>query len=192
MKFVKIVLVFILTMMPMFSLVELVKDLLEVRLDLLHFLMDVISITFFHFSAISTDVTDTIIEALFLICSILICSMFQQFEEDLQELNRCKDKSETKEKLEKLVAQHDANVQMVADLSDTYQVVLNLSLLTVIVNLINSLLIVEDGNWTFLLLIAPFVFFEVWVYCYSCQMTKTAVSFVPPSTRILIISICPN
>jgi hypothetical protein len=81
------------------------------------------------------------------------------------------------------VAQHDANIQMVVDLSDTYQVVLNLSLLAVIANLINSLLVVEDENWAWMFLTAPFVLFEVLVYCYSCQMMKTAVSFVLASNK---------
>jgi hypothetical protein len=71
----------------------------------------------------------------------------------------------------------------VVDLSDTYQVVLNLSLLAVVANLINSLLVVEDENWAWLLLIASFVFFEVLVYCYSCQMIKTAVSFKFASSK---------
>jgi hypothetical protein len=91
--------------------------------------------------------------------------------------------------VKKLVAQHDENIQMLVDTSDTYKLVLNLSLLAVIANLLNSLLVVKEENWAWLLLIAPLVFFEVLIYCYSCQMIKT-VSFDSISIETFLNILC--
>jgi hypothetical protein len=174
-KIVSLTFALILCLLPLFSIAELFYGLLQVRLGFWNFLSDVISTVVYNLSAILTDLIEEIIGAFFLVCSILICAMYEQFSEELQELNKCKDKEQLKRTLKSLVLLHAENTSYVKNIINSYQTILNLSFLTAIVNLTNSLLYMDIENLGFLLLTTPLVFFDLWVYCFSCEMMKTSV-----------------
>lgn len=177
MKFVKVVLVFICILLPIFSIGALVEDLLKVRLDVCHMIFDTASIMFYHFGAIATDFMEEIIQFLFLICSLLIYFIFEQFTEDLRELNDCQDEKQIRKTIKKIVQLHENNINLIKNITGAYQWVLNMNFFSAMVILINSLLYVDGtNNLVWLILTTPLVMNDLWVYCFSCEIMKTAVN----------------
>lgn len=177
MKIVRIISAVLVASLFVAYLVEIFNALRSLRSTLRYFVLDLLYYIIFFATSLASDVTNTVLQIVFFNLSVHICSLFKQFERDLKELNVIADENSVKKTVKNLVASHHMNLEQLSNLIDSFYFVISINLVLYIVNIGNALLFLEIQDWYGLLLVMPFMIFDAWIYCHSCQIIKTAVNF---------------
>lgn len=130
----------------------------------------------YYLASLATDFVNTLMQILFATFSFEVCSIFQQLEESLKELNSFEDEKQSKKKIKKFVLEHREVVELLVNLVEGFQAILAITLTVSVCNLAFSFLFSETGSLIWLVIVPPFILFEIWIFCFSCQNIKTAVS----------------
>lgn len=126
-------------------------------------------------SAFASDYVNTLLEICFFEFCLQICSLLNQFEEKLLDLNQTQEEKHLKKKLKDIVESHEKILQTFKDFVNYFNLIISINFVVSIWFIGQGLIFTLLGEWYDLLTITPFMVFDAWIICYATQLVITKV-----------------
>ena len=130
-------------------------------------------------SSFANEFTTFMLQLIYLNFCMQICSLFQQIEDDLNEMKFNYDEKLVTKMVGEVVDFHNEVHEIIDKLLNCFKNVLKVNFVFNILFVAQTTIFLVESKWLELLTSLPFLLFEAWIYCFASQkiITKVKIFF---------------